>query len=69
MALMLAASAVLTIGTSGNELSADEFLPNDLLFDQLNYPDTISDTEIEAAQAMKEMLITTFDLKPIHVDR
>ena len=49
MALMLAASAVLTMGTSGNELSADEFLPNDPLFDQLNYPDTIADSEIEAA--------------------
>ena len=69
MALMLAASAVLTMGTSGNELSAEEFLPDDPLFDQLNYPDTIADSEIEAAQAMKEMLITTFDLKPIHVDR
>ena len=49
MALMLAASAVLTMGTSGNELSAEEFLPDDPLFDQLNYPDTIADSEIEAA--------------------
>ena len=69
MALMLAATAVLTMGTSTNELSADEFLPNDSLFDQLNHPETIADTEIEAAQAMKEMLIQTFDLKPIHIDR
>ena len=49
MALMLAATAVLTMGTSTNELSADEFLPNDSLFDQLNHPETIADTEIEAA--------------------
>ena len=49
MALMLAAMAVFTTGTPANELSADEFLPNDPLFDQLNYPGTIADTEIEAA--------------------
>jgi len=49
MALMLAATAMLTTGASANELSADEFLPNDPLFDQLNYPGTIANTEIEAA--------------------
>ena len=69
MALMLATTAsILTMGTSANELTADEFLPNDPLFEQLSYPESIADAEIEAAQAMKEMLIQTFDLKPIHVD-
>ena len=58
MALLLAATtSILTMGTSANELTADEFLPSDPLFEQLNYPESIADAEIEAAQAMKEMLI------------
>ena len=64
-ALMM--TAALAGSSDALELFPTKFPVTDVLYEQLEAP-VAGPEESEAAEAMKQMLIQLFNLKPIHVD-
>ena len=65
---MLMASTFAATEESNAELFPANFPETDPLYEQLFATHAGPEEESEAAEAMKQMLIQVFDLKPIHVE-